>query len=67
MYRILFQVAELVLKKEVILMKALASETVQIVSPEPWTMHHFDYSGFVQVRAQLILKSYKEGWKKKLF
>lgn len=49
MHRILFRVAELVLKKEVILMKALASETVQIISPEPWLMHLLNYSGFAQV------------------
>lgn len=64
MHWILFRVAELVLKNEVILMIALASETVQIVSPEPWPMLHLNYSGFVQVSAQLEIKSYQEGWKK---
>lgn len=62
MHRILFQVAELVLKKEVILMKALSPETVQIRNPEPWLMYHLNYSGFVQVNTLLRMKSYQERW-----
>lgn len=54
MHSILFRVAELVLRKEVILMQPLASETVQIISPEPWPMHHLNYSGFVQVSKYTI-------------
>lgn len=45
-------------------MIALASETVQKVSPEPWPMLHLNDSGFVQVTADLGIKSYQQGWKK---